>query len=368
MQRARSTELRVGAFVVASLAILTLITFSLGEQRNLFGARRSFFTRFHDVEGLRAGSPVRIGGVNVGAVDEVRFLDDGRVRVDFTVDEEAGRLVRQGSECRLANKGMLGDKLIEVTVGSGEPLPDGAEVPASESAALGTYLRKAGEVLEATKATAQHLEAATEPYADPAFARDVRRIAANLAAITDAMRSEDGAVHMLLTDARFADSLRVSAERLARLTGELAAAAADLRAITREVRQGDGSAHQFVYGQEGTRLLTSLADASGELSAMLAAIRSGDGTAHQLLYGDGGEELLANLTQASADLRAVTADLRAGRGTLGALLQDPSVYEDVKRLVGDLRRNEILRALVRYAIAHDERQAPVRAAPREEAP
>jgi phospholipid/cholesterol/gamma-HCH transport system substrate-binding protein len=53
-------------------------------------------------------------------------------------------------------------------------------------------------------------------------------------------------------------------------------------------------------------------------------------------------------------------DIRAGRGTLGALLVDPSLYEDIKTLVGNVQRNEVLRALVRYAIrpASAARPAP----------
>ncbi|MEM9864220.1 MAG: hypothetical protein AAF938_21655, partial [Myxococcota bacterium] len=42
------------------------------------------------------------------------------------------------------------------------------------------------------------------------------------------------------------------------------------------------------------------------------------------------------------------------RGTVGGFLTDPSIYEDVKRLVGDLQRNDILRSLVRYSIRRDE--------------
>ena len=53
-------------------------------------------------------------------------------------------------------------------------------------------------------------------------------------------------------------------------------------------------------------------------------------------------------------MAAITDDVRAGRGTIGGLLVDPSIYEDVKRLVGDLERNDILRALVRYSIRRDE--------------
>jgi hypothetical protein len=46
--------------------------------------------------------------------------------------------------------------------------------------------------------------------------------------------------------------------------------------------------------------------------------------------------------------------MRQGKGTLGALLVDPSVYEDLKMLLGNVQRNQALRALVRYSIQKDD--------------
>jgi phospholipid/cholesterol/gamma-HCH transport system substrate-binding protein len=46
--------------------------------------------------------------------------------------------------------------------------------------------------------------------------------------------------------------------------------------------------------------------------------------------------------------------IRAGKGTLGAFLVDPSVYEDIKQLVGNVDRSQVLRAFVRYSIREDE--------------
>ncbi|MEO7112287.1 MAG: MCE family protein, partial [Polyangiaceae bacterium] len=65
----------------------------------------------------------------------------------------------------------------------------------------------------------------------------------------------------------------------------------------------------------------------------------------------------------SDDLREIVANVKAGRGTLGALLVDPSVYEDIKSVVGNVDRNEVLRALVRYSIKADESHPKARVAP-----
>ena len=72
---------------------------------------------------------------------------------------------------------------------------------------------------------------------------------------------------------------------------------------------------------------------------------------------------MKNVDAMSDDLRAIVANLRAGKGTLGALLVDPSIYEDIKSLVGNVERNQVLRALVRYSIKQDELKAPPPPAP-----
>ena len=132
----------------------------------------------------------------------------------------------------------------------------------------------------------------------------------------------------------------------------------DIDAITGEIQSGDGTAHELIYGQEGARLITNLADTAGETATILRDVRTGDGNAHDLLYGDSAGDLIENLTAITADVRVIAAETRAGRGTLGGLLMDPSIYEDIKRLVGNLERNDILRSLVRYSIREDEAQDP----------
>jgi len=101
--------------------------------------------------------------------------------------------------------------------------------------------------------------------------------------------------------------------------------------------------------------------AADELGKVLAGVREGNGLAHGLLFGPGeggdsalGDQVAGDLSAMSTDLRALLAGLREGKGTLGALLVDPSVYEDLKMLLGNVQRNQALRALVRYSIQRDD--------------
>ena len=85
-------------------------------------------------------------------------------------------------------------------------------------------------------------------------------------------------------------------------------------------------------------------------------MRTQNGIAHAVVYGDPDmQQIMGNLNAMSGDLRKIVADIKAGKGTIGGLLVDPSVYEDLKALVGNVERNQVLRALVRYSIKQDEK-------------
>lgn len=354
MQRNLSVELRVGIFVLVALLIGTALAFVIGNRSNLWQRKAPYHAEFANVDGLRAGSPVLIGGVNVGTVSEVTLREDGRIDVALHVVDSAQHLVRADGEAIVGNKGLLGDKLVQITVGSGDVLPPGSAIPTSDAKGMAEYMAEAGGLIEEAEGALRNVRVATDPLGDEAFGENIRETAENVARLSRAAADNRGTVRRLLEDEELGARIAAAITNLERLTAELAATGRGVRAIVDEVRNGDGSAHALVYGEDGARLVSNLADATGELAVLMREVRTGDGMAHDLLYEREGAELVDNLTESSEHLAAIMEDVRAGRGTLGGLLTDPSVYEDMKRLLGDMERNEILRALVRYSIRRDE--------------
>ncbi len=373
MQANSKTTLRVGLFVSVALAITATLAFVVGAQQNLFTRKTEYVAHFDTVDGLRPGNVVTVAGVNVGSVSSVEFAEDGRIEVRFDVVDNAAALIRgrlrapgeyeQGSsEVSIGSKGMLGDKLLAITVGTRSlPLWDPEQpLPASTS---GDLMSAASNAMAEVQGTAENLRLATDPFRDQVFSRDLARVAANVARITDMMADGHGAVQHLLTDEGTAAELDATLGNLRATSDEFARTARSVRRIAEEIERGDGSAHALIYGDEGRIALENIGRATDEVAVLLETVRTGEGTAHDIIYGNAGQEMIANLTRATDDIAAITADVRAGRGTIGGLLQDPSIYEDIKRLVGDLERNEILRALVRYSVRRDEARRPVRAVP-----
>ena len=66
-----SKELKVGLFVIVGLALMMLAVFLIGEHARLWEPRVDYITAFQDVAGLKPGAPVRMGGLDIGAVTSV---------------------------------------------------------------------------------------------------------------------------------------------------------------------------------------------------------------------------------------------------------------------------------------------------------
>ena len=205
-----------------------------------------------------------------------------------------------------------------------------------------------------------NLEKTSSTFAEESFRQDLRDTVSALKGVTSSLNQGDGYIPKLLNDADEAAQMSRVIGNLERSTRQLETALAGLDKAIAQINTGPGLLHEVIYGESSSQAVAQFGQAAEEVALTLRGIREGNGLARSLIYGDeGSAALMSDMTAMSQDLRQVVADLRAGKGTLGALLVDPSVYEDVKLLLGNVQRNETLRALVRYSIKQDEKQSPV---------
>jgi phospholipid/cholesterol/gamma-HCH transport system substrate-binding protein len=170
----------------------------------------------------------------------------------------------------------------------------------------------------------------------------------------DAIVQNDSVAHRLLFDADEAKKVSNVLGNFSTASNEFPAIAADARDVADHVKSGPGIAHAAIYDGD---MSSNAAGTLAEIHQDLEAIRKGNGLAHSVLYGDDpSQHMMANLNAMSDDLRSIVGNVRAGKGTIGALLVDPSIYEDLKSAIGNVERNEVLRALVRYSIKADEQK------------
>ncbi len=354
-----SRDVKVGLFVLISLFILGGVVFLIGDQAQLFSRHTEYKAAFKDVNGLSRGSPVRMGGVDIGTVKSLGYGGDPKddtIYVTLTVVASEGARIRADSIAEVQGKGFLGDKMIVITVGSeNQPGVDpGGLVKTRESRDIEQIIQDLKKTAAGAERVIQNIEVTTKALSEEAFHGDIKTTVKHLSGVVKSIHEGDGYVARLLHDKAEADrisqtvvSLKASAQELERLL-------ASTRQVVDRVRTGPGFAHELLYEQDGEKALSQVGGAAEEVGVMLKKIREGDSFTNKILYGKDSGEIVANLNQASADVAAMTHDVRQGKGTLGAFLVDPSVYEDIKVLLGNVNRNRSLRALVRYSIKQDE--------------
>ena len=357
----QKTELRVGIFVLVALMITVGLAFLVGERNDIFSSKRDYYAIFDHVEGLRAGSRVRIAGVHVGSVSDVKLLEkSGRIKTTLSGNRNATAMIRQGSVVSITSKGMLGDKLIDISVGEGKVLPTGSTLPAETPSSIGMYLQKVGKVLDETHAITRNVRKVTVPLSSPQFAEDIRATVHQVADISKQMAEGRGTINRLLSDPTMANTVHGTLRNLQQSARELSGTLRSIRRVVDTAHNEKGALHALLYDPSGEQLVRNLADATGEVALLMRDVRTKPGTVHDLIYENKADNLIANLTAVSEDLKFIAHQVRKGEGTLGRMLTDPSVYEDLKRLVGNLNRNQVLRSLVRYSIKQDQspEQAP----------
>ncbi|OGK90703.1 MAG: hypothetical protein A2X51_10335 [Candidatus Rokubacteria bacterium GWC2_70_24] len=399
-------QLRIGAFVVISLVVFLGIIYLLGAQARYFERKYDLVAEFTEVGGLIEGATVRLAGVQIGRVTNVALAPQagGKVRVTLTIARRFSDRIRQSSEARIVTQGLLGDKLVEITMGmpDSRPLEPGSTLQSREPFEVGRMFAEGTDALSAITTLVLSLQASLDRLNTAGTLEDLDAAVKSTRRVTERLEGlgRDGAF------------------------GDVAAAARSARRITEQVEKGGGWLHTLVYEEpEALRRLNTLLGGAQEV---LARTRTGDSAVGALLspesgrsvrallaamdaFGRGaelagggqgllstllfdpqykpivedlqmvarnfrelserlarGQGLLAGLLreqgdspldQAAADfrtamanLRTITDRLKAGEGTLGGLLEDPTVYENIAAFLEGAQRSFLLRSLIRSTI------------------
>jgi phospholipid/cholesterol/gamma-HCH transport system substrate-binding protein len=364
---ATSREFKVGAFTLAGLSVVGFVVFMIGEERKLFETKLNYRAQFEEVQGLRRGSPVRMGGVDIGAVTEVAYgnaVDDKKIHVKMDIVKDESRRIRQDSVATIEGKGLLGDKMIVITVGNQKlpQIPPGGEVPSHEGDDIGQLMGKLGVITGQVEKVVGNLEKTTNSLADEKLQGNLKSSVESMNGILKSVDAGDGYVGKLIKSPEESQRLSQVMQNLENATAQLNKTTSSINSILARVENGPGLAHEVLYGEDSSKAVSQFGGAADELRLTLKGIRDGNGVAHGLLFGgnnDDSAQVMNNLNQMSGDLKQIVADMKSGKGTLGALLVDPSVYEDLKVVLGNVERNKALRALVRYSIRRDGTQPGV---------
>lgn len=305
-------ELRVGILVVVCLFIAVVAVFTLGSRVGIFSPKYSLYAMLPSVSGLQKGASVRLAGVTVGSIEEVRFIEpeerdslDGRllraygdslgdrtVIVRFSVEEDVQDKVTRASRAKIGTVGLLGDKYLDLEVGDPrEPILEDGDIVLDERAI--DYEGLIARAAEGVEELVSSLEGSREIIAsinegegtlgrlinDPGLYNEWLRLSQQGTEVLNRVQHGDGALPSLLNDRRLYD-------QLVRTTD-------DLDQLTTDIRQGNGSLGRLIRDPE-------------LYQEMVRTVREGQTLIHEM---------------------------QEGEGTVARLVNDPALYERMNRFV-----------------------------------
>lgn len=373
-------QLRIGAFILAGLGVFLAILYLLGAQARYFERKYDLIAEFTEVGGLIEGATVRLAGVQIGRVTSVVLPAEpgGQVRVTLTIARRFANRIRKNSEARIVTQGLLGDKLVEITLGSPDSpsLAAGERLASREPFELSQVFAQAGDTLASINRLATALGGTADRLGQSGALEDLGAAARSARRITEQVEKGSGWLHVLVYE---------EPETLRRLNALLTST----QALLAKAETGD-NAVSVLLSRDSGKAARSLLVAIETLGRGAGKAGDGDGLLPALLFdpeyrsvaGDlqtlaknfrevseklaHGQGLLGGLLQdqgegplgraggdfrvAMANLRAVSERLKAGDGTMGALLEDPTVYENMVQFLEGARRSVLLRALIRSTI------------------
>jgi phospholipid/cholesterol/gamma-HCH transport system substrate-binding protein len=148
-----------GVFLLLAVGGVLLTAVSVAIKQGWFATKIHYSTTFEAADGIHPGTLVQMAGLRAGAVDDVELQADNKIKVTFYVLSKFQDRIREDSTTQLIRPFIIGDRVLEVTVGTEEAkvVPQHHTLASNETMdimsllsgkTLGTHLSKLGSTLE----------------------------------------------------------------------------------------------------------------------------------------------------------------------------------------------------------------------------
>ena len=376
-QRELAVKFRVGLFVLVALAAFLGMVYALGARARLFEARYTIHADFTEVAGLTEGATVRLAGVQIGRVGGVHLPGQpgGKVRVDLNIARRYADRIRKDSIARIETQGLLGDKVVEVTVGTTAtpPLQPGEVLAARDPSDFARVLTQGADMTRDAAALVAALRKTVEDVNRAKLVAEVSTTVNKISRVVDQVEHGRGWAHALLFEEPVAlkrlneavTTTQKLVDRVAEgqgaagvlLSPEGTAAAKRFAAAMDRVgrlidRPGaeEGMLPALLFDPKYTETLENLRTVTRNLRDVSYRVAGGRGALGALVADgdDGGlRGAVQDLKVAVTNLKAISEKVKDGEGTIGALIADPTIYERLVTILEGAERSFLLRSLIR---------------------
>ncbi len=380
-RRQLALQMRIGLFVLVSLGVLIGLSYLLGAQARYFELKYELVAEFTEVGGLTQGATVRLAGVQIGRVTGVSLPEapGGKVRVSLSVARRFSDRIRKDSIARIETQGLLGDKIVEISLGTpaAPPLKPGESIATRDPVEVSRLAGEGVEILKNVAALSGSLRTTVETFNESKALEDLSAVLRSARRLTEQVEKGPGWLHVLIFEEpevmKRLNRVLTSTEQLLAETGrgqsavgvllsaesgraarQLLVAMEALGKMADRGKADEGLVAALLFDPEYKSVAQDLQVLARNFRTVSERLAQGKGIAGSLLQDEGEGAMgqaASDFRVALRNLRAITDRLAAGEGTLGGLLEDPTVYENLAAFLEGAQRSVILRYLIRSTIS-----------------
>ncbi|TYP74291.1 MlaD family protein [Aquimarina intermedia] len=251
IKNSSSQNFRLGVFVVLGTLILISALYFIGKRQNLFSNTITLYAEFKNLNGLQLGNNVRHAGINVGVVNKILMINDSRIVVGMSIQEDLSQHIKQNAIATIGSDGLVGNMLINIIPQSG----DGTIVKSGDT--IRTYSRiGADDMLTTLNVTNENAALLT----------------ADLLKLTTKILNGKGTLGMLINDSLVAKDLKKTMNNLKLASAQASQVLRETNAAFKTIQSNNSVintiAFDTVSGTQIKNLLANLDESSMKIKQM----------------------------------------------------------------------------------------------------
>jgi phospholipid/cholesterol/gamma-HCH transport system substrate-binding protein len=146
---------KLGIFIFIGSTLLVIGIFMLGNKEALFKPTFIVKAYFHNIEGLRNGAPVKLSGIDAGAVQNIKVVGDtvSLIEVSMRLLKEIDHFIRVDTQAEIQTEGLVGNKYVSLKIGDSksELVEDGGVILAKEPVSFADIIQETQGIMGYTK-------------------------------------------------------------------------------------------------------------------------------------------------------------------------------------------------------------------------
>jgi len=276
-------EIKAGAILVGSFVVLGAFVILIGGSR-FFEKSDTYYTKVMNAAGLEKGAQVRLGGVSVGRVSDIKEPEGPGKPLTIAIAIKRGTILYKGTKALITQTGLVGDTYLLLTVDHTTPgrIGAGEEIPFEERPDIAAIMTKVYELSQTVDVLAKDVDR----FFNERNAREIDQLLVNT---NQAVLSISSNVDQV------ASSLRATTDKMQSLLNE----------VEGVVKTNKGEVSEIL--RSARRDLDRAENTIAQIEEAAKKIGSASGSASQAIDG-----LSQNLDSLISEMTKTAEDLRGG--------------------------------------------------------